>query len=365
MHRPAPVHRRRRLVPPFTTRRRRPTGAASVSSCGASRPPACGSVRPCVDQPDEREQRLGMRHRDARFARGRDDLAADRVDFGAAAREHVLQHRRAMAAMVADRMLDVACDALAVDRNALRARDGGRLGRDRQREPRPVLMMAELIDGATRRRAQRVERRVERDLLPDRGPHVGIERAGEPRARQRVGHGRRERACRAVGRHHADRAGAVRAHVRGPGRIGRPRRHADQDALERHERIQRLDVAEPVLQRQHERVRRQQRAHAVERGARVQRFGENDQQIERCVGRGGRGRIRGVRPHGLQRANAPFAAVVVDAQPVAADRIEMRIVHVDQRDGFAAFGQPRAEQRAHRAGAQNCNSHRRRPRQNG
>ncbi|MNV67142.1 hypothetical protein D3C71_1599290 [compost metagenome] len=122
--------------------------------------------------------------------------------------------------------------------------------------------------------------------------------------------------------------------MREASQVGRPRRHANQQARRVHVTRRGLQVAQPILQGQHPQRcvsgrRVQQRRHAAQGGIGVQAFGEQDEQV---------GHVAVVLgPQHCQAMNAPISAIGFQPQALGAYGVQVRVIHIQQGDVLATF----------------------------
>ena len=107
-------------------------------------------------------------------------------------------------------------------------------------------------------------------------------------------------------------------------------------------------AAEAVLDREHQRVRPDQRSRSLGRGLDVHRLGRQDHEL-RLAGLGRVGRR-------LDRDDA-VAARPLDPQAALADRLDVLLPDVDRPDLVSGAAEQARIDRAHRAGADDCDLH--------
>ena len=231
---------------------------------------------------DELDEQGVHGHMDAVFARERDDRAVDEVDLGAAFVDAVLEHGGTPGAREDADLVHELQDLLAVEVDPVRLRHSQPLVDDLAHDvPARAVGLDESVFDLEQHR-ERVDGHVHEQLAPDEHAdvvrHGDVEAAfGEDRADQL--HVRRILAER------ADDGLAVR-------RVQKPSaaeeravvvRGADHDAVERHELHDLEVVPHAVLKRDHDRLRADERPIRLQRGVRLVRLHEDEQNIDRIL----------------------------------------------------------------------------------
>ena len=200
-----------------------------------------------ADQPYQVAQRPGDRRVEAKRRRVGDDGAVDGLDFRRPAGQHVLQHRRLMAAVVGEGHVQRPPHAIRIHRQPERPGDGQCLRDDGEHQRTPGLMVGDRPDRQARDGGDRVHRGVEGDLLPDRHLHLGIGDAIQTGRAEHGGDLLHGRVGMGLRRPDAHRTMTVRGDVSGTGKVGRPACHAGRHAGVRHRGSDGRFVAEAVL----------------------------------------------------------------------------------------------------------------------
>ncbi len=208
-----------------------------------------------------------------------------------------------------------------------------------------ALRIGQPVHGLARHGAHAVEGGIEGQLFPDGLLHLRVDAAMHACAvevfRQQV----EDRAALAVARHEADAALPQGADLARRHHARRPGGHAHGDAFERHHFTQHIGMAYAVLQAQEVRVRPDEMGNALQRGPRMGRLGEDQPQRGPCR------ELLG--PRGMH-AGLQQPLIGVAARAIAVQGLQQLVVHVDQGHVQADAGQPRTEQGAHGACAEDA-----------
>lgn len=221
-------------------------------------------------------------HLDAVFARERNDRTVDEVDFGAAFVDAVLEHGRAPGAREDADLVNKLKDLLAVEVDAVGLCHRQSLVDDLAHDvpARPVGLDEAVFD--LEQHGERVDGHVHEQLAPDE--HADVVRNGDVEAA--FGEDRADELhVRRILAERADDGFAVGGMQEMPAaeECAVVVRGADHDAVERHELHDLEVVPHAVLERDYDRLRSDKRPVRLQRGIRLVRLHEDQQDVDRLL----------------------------------------------------------------------------------